>query len=216
MIKRIKTFPRQTHTACALKQRPNDKVYAERFRFIMKVRAFLFALSLFVSSGSAQNALSTDGRLERIRAFIAAASKATAKHDLSYKIKIPERVRRQAIEQCNDIIAQDKTSVAAYRLREDLMCGEGQQEAVAVFHNVEKKWHKEGARIFEVLRANMIECGGGGSRGFSVNVSHSHAASARRVLAEIILAEHLDITLTKSTHGGNRSAPVEPKDALNE
>jgi hypothetical protein len=154
--------------------------------------------------------------VESVRAYIAAAPKATTKTDLSYAIKIPEKERREAVERCNKVIATDPKSVAAAQLRWELTYGEGRLETVASYRKRDEGGEKEDAMIRSVLGTNLIKSASAHLRGVSLAVFQSHAARARRLLAEVIIAEHLDITLIKPTKDGDGWVKVTPAEALKE
>ena len=130
-------------------------------------------------------------RFESIKAFIDAAPKATNETDLSYKVKIPEKERREAIKRCRELLAADDKNKAATILLFNLTAGEGNFESVAFCST---KTETTLNKIVAALDANLISTGGVPAHASIADVSvwASQAARARRVIAQTIITEHLE------------------------
>lgn len=176
----------------------------------------ILCFSIFALAGArAENApASSDENFRKIKAFVDAAPRATAKRDLAYAIKISEMDRIWACHKCKELLAIDPKNKSALELYYKLQVGEGPPEVIATYLNNDPSTQKDGQRINEVLSSHLIESVSAGSAGISVDVSSSHADRARFLLAKIILAEKLQISLLKSIEAGKRYVEVKPEEAL--
>lgn len=173
-----------------------------------------FSIIALAGAGAENASASSDENLRKIKAFVDAAPKATAKRDSAYAIKISERDRIWACHKCKELLAIDKGNSDAQELLIQLQRGERPGEAIASFPNTELFHRTVGRRIEDVLSSHLIFCTGAGSAGFSVNVDSTLADRARHLIAKVILNEKLQITLTKSVDGGKRWVEVTPEDAI--
>ncbi|HSI12119.1 MAG TPA: hypothetical protein VK961_08750 [Chthoniobacter sp.] len=67
---------------------------------------------------------------------------------------------------------------------------------IASYPNRPELWETVGARAAAILREHKIESMSYGSAGMTISVRASRAAEARRLLAQAIKAEKLQLTLT--------------------
>lgn len=182
---------------------------------VRTILAISFSVFAFAAANAKELAPSSDESFRKIEAFVDAAPRTTEKCDLAYAIKISERDRIWVCHKCKELLALDPNSKDAVGLYYKLQAGEGPQEVIASYlDNNGPSQEKIDRRIREVLSSHLIVSVSVGSLGMSVNVETSHADRARYLLAQVILNEKLQISLSKPANGGTHWVEVKPEEAL--
>lgn len=87
---------------------------------------------------------------------------------------------------------------------------------IASYPNTPEAWDREELVIRCLFRSHGIRWYAVGSAGATVGVRQEDEDRARRLLAEALLMERLEITLVKMSEDGERAAVISPEEVLSQ